>query len=325
MRSLRSSLLAACGVATQLILLHGPAKAQDGKTETGPAVTTPATDKRRETPTTFIPPRVGSEVLTPVPATATDPAPPGTRAERVDLPAAGRGAPAGAAGRPAAGAMPPNVPGVTPAASLPAGVQAAEGVIVGKVQKPGKDLQDEVIRISVDPTRNWSGYTTPGASAAVPASSERAKGNAGSPLDLVLTRRALSSLYTYARTPDGRPVADALNPNAPDIGRSRSGLTSTTVATPPLVSPMNFTMIKPGQFVAVQYRKAGDLNEVVSMAVIVTPTTPTTGTPNNTVTGGRSTGTPAGATGSAPGAATPKAGRVPRIPNVTVGGDSNPQ
>ena len=331
MRISRSRLFGLCGLAAQMMLLQVPARAQDGKTETGPAVTTPATNKRRETPATSVPPRVGSEVLNPVPATATDPAPPGTRAKRVDLPAAGRGAVGAAPGASVSGTMPSNVPGITQAANLPAGVQAAEGVIVGKVQKPGKDLQDEVVRLSIDPTRNWSAFGGTGAApATVPAGSERAKGDTEKALDLVLTRRALSSLHTYARTSDGRPVPDALNPNAPDVGRSRSGLTSTTVATPPLVSPMNFTMLKPGQFVAVQYRKSGNLNEVVSMAVIVTSATPATGTPNNTVTGGTGTGTvgsPA-RTNATPGSTTPKApstGRVPRIPNATVGADANPQ
>lgn len=330
MRTPRSGLLAACGVATQLILLHAPAQAQDGKTELGPAVTTPATNKRRETPATNVPPRVGSEVLTPVPATATDPAPPGTRAERVDVPAAGRGA----AGSPAAGAMPANVPGVTQAANLPAGVQAAEGVIVGKVQKPGKDLQDEVVRIAIDPTRNWSAFGGPaGASAAVPTRGERATGDDDKSLDLVLTRRVLSSLYTYARSPEGRVVADPLNPNAPDVGRSRSGLTPKTASASPMIAPMNFTMLKPGQFVSVQYRKAGGLNEVTSMAVIVTPSTPATGNDAPAITRPAGTGTGTGTatgtgTGAAPGATTtgvPKGARVPRIPNTTVGGDSNPQ
>ena len=252
MRIPRSCRLAAWGLAAPLLML-GSAVAQDGKQPVGPPTTTPATNKLREKVDTFDPPTVGSEVLTPVPATATDPAPPGTRAERVDLNNGAR--------RPAMARRGPNLPadlpGVDRAAPLPEGSQVAEGLIDGKMKTPGKDLPNEQIRFTLNPSRNWADYT---AKSAAPSASAK---DEAKPIDVVVTRK--THIYTYSRTPDGKIVPDASNPFAP---ASEAARTAPNVRVPHY-AVTNFTNLKPEQYVAVQYRTDGDLHVATSVAIIV--------------------------------------------------------
>ncbi len=327
--------LAAMGGILALTLTPELARAQDGNREVGPSVTTPRTNKNKAGTQTSSAPKVGSEVLTPVPATASDPAPPGTRVERVDTPGAAlkganpvRGGGAGAgAGTEAA----PNIPGMTPGSALPPGVMAAEGVIVDKIERPGKDLADEQIRLSIDPAHNWAEFAGPGSVPATDATKGKDDGGeTPKRIALVLTKR--SALTTFARTPEGEAVPDSANVAAPTEARSR--VTSNPTANVPrrIFSPTNFTVLKPGQFVAVQYRKAGGVNEVVAMSLIVRPTqvTPAPGSGAAPSTTGR-TGTAAGTgtgikAGTAPAGSAPATpARVPRVPAVPkgVGGTSS--
>ncbi len=250
MRIPQSCRLIAWGFAAPL-LMFGTADAQDGKQPVGPPTTTPATNKLRDNADTFDPPTVGSEVLTPVPATASDPAPPGTRAERVDL--------NGNAGRPnrAPSNQMAGIPGANPRATLPAGTEAAEGLITGDLARPGKDLPGEQIRFTMEPARNWADYA-----AKSPKSNTDAK-DAPKPVSVVVTRK--TKIYTYARTPAGRIVADGSNPYNPTTTNARSAANVRM----PMVSMTNFTNLKPEQYVAVQYRTAGNLNEATSVAIIV--------------------------------------------------------
>jgi len=214
---------------------------------------------------------------------------------------------------------------MTAASALPPGVMTAEGVIADKIERPGKDLADEQIRFSIDPTHNWAEFAGPGSAAAT----ESGKGKDGETpkrVALVLTKR--SALTTYARTPEGDAVPDPANTAAPTEARSRVTATPTANVTQRVVSPTNFTVLKPGQFVAVQYRKAGGVNEVVAMSLIVRPSSasPAAGAATGaapTATGrtGNGTGTGVAPAGNAP--ATPS--RVPRVPAVPkgVGGASS--
>jgi len=141
--------------ALALVLAPAWARAQDGQPPVGPPVTNPKTDKLLPREETSAPrPRTSADVLPPVPATAADPAPPGTRAVRVDDL---RGAPAGpgTAAQAAPGARP--VPGV----------MVAEGVVT-RIDPPGKNVAGELLRFAFDPAQDWSSYISLGPSAAPP-------------------------------------------------------------------------------------------------------------------------------------------------------------
>ena len=155
---------------------------------------------------------------------------------------------------------------------------AAEGVIVDKMMKPGKDLPDEQVRFALDPSRNWAEFNGPGAVAPAAAKGDADKGETPKSIELVLTKR--SALTTFARTPEGQAVADEANPAAPSESNGRVSTSPAAKRRSRVVSPTNFTVLKPGQFVAVQYRKAGDVNEVVALSVINRPSrvAPATGT-----------------------------------------------
>ena len=154
-RTLRRS--APWGLVFALSLAPLPAVAQDGQLPTGPKVTAPATnanetltDQGAETV-----PRVISDVLTPVPATAADPAPPGTRAVRVDGPVTAEGVPIGAvpdrqrAGQP-----------------MGRGIRTAEGVVVGLSAPENLDESDARLIVTIDPTISWDEHYGPGNSGA---------------------------------------------------------------------------------------------------------------------------------------------------------------
>src|SRR5262245_5055779 len=90
---MRSTRLARWGAALALALTPGLATAQDGQPPSGPPVTAPNTNARNPRIQTATPPaRTSAEVLQPVPATPSDPAPPGTRAVPAGSPAAAPGA-----------------------------------------------------------------------------------------------------------------------------------------------------------------------------------------------------------------------------------------
>jgi len=141
--------------ALALVLAPSWTRAQDGQPPVGPKVTNPKTDKlipREETSTPR--PRTSAGVLPPVPATAADPAPPGTRAVRVDDLRGAPAAPAGAA------------PAATGARPVP-GVMIAEGVVT-RIDPPGKNVPGELLRFAFDPSQDWSSYISLGPAAAPP-------------------------------------------------------------------------------------------------------------------------------------------------------------
>lgn len=147
--------IAQWGGTLALVLAPALAVAQDGQPPVGPPVTNPKTDKLLPREETSAPrPRTSADVLPPVPATAADPAPPGTRAVRVDDL---RGAPATPAGPGQA------APGARPAP----GVMWAEGVVT-RIDPPGKNVAGELLRFSFDPAQDWSSYISLGPSAAPP-------------------------------------------------------------------------------------------------------------------------------------------------------------
>lgn len=146
-------------------LMIGPtlALAQSGQPPTGPPTTAPlVNDDVKDRGTKTAPPRVTTEVLPPVPATASDPAPPGTRAVRVDLPAADPGTVPATV--PGAVRAPATVPAAAPAATIrrpTPGVQSVEGVVT-KVMPPGKELAEERKRFLLDPSQDWESFVTRG-------------------------------------------------------------------------------------------------------------------------------------------------------------------
>jgi hypothetical protein len=154
------------GVAGLIALGPALAMAQDGKSPDGPpAPGPPPTQEKVDTGRKVTtPPRDGADPLPPVPATATDPAPPGTRAVRVDVPGAGN--PATAPGRGAAGQN-DTVPGI--GRTAPKGMHDIEGVVV-RIRKPGTSLAGEQVRFVVNTTRDWREFYANGADDLIPAS-----------------------------------------------------------------------------------------------------------------------------------------------------------
>jgi hypothetical protein len=250
--------------------------------------------------------RLPEEVLPGVPATASDPAPVGTRSVRVDIP---RGVPVRGAVRPAN--RPPNR------------IEMIEGVVT-KLYRPGKDLPPETIRIRVDPARTWEDYTGGGSplaplpvngsappsvtSLAPPVTGgslapPRAAGTvrpAGppvaartpapprpgtstaqprtvaprtpAPIDLVLTARTY--VFAHARTPDGVDLYGVATHSTP---ADHTGLSDELATRDPAslararAQETNFTNIREGSFVFVRYHRVNNLNEASNVNLIELP------------------------------------------------------
>ncbi len=192
------------GVAFALSLAPLLAVAQDGQLPTGPKVTAPATnanetltDQGAETV-----PRVISDVLPPVPATAADPAPPGTRAVRVDGPVTAEGVPIGTvpdrqrAGQP-----------------MGRGIRSAEGVVVGLSAPENLDESDARLIVTIDPTISWDEQYGPGNSGA--ATTPSTLGAADDPV-VQETRQAADAAQEAAQAAKqaaqaAKQAADAVN------------------------------------------------------------------------------------------------------------------
>jgi len=289
--------LALVGAALALILAPVFASAQDGKSPVGPSTNAPETNKNNpanppggvESPR----PKRPEEVLPAVPATARDPAPPGTRSVRVDLPPAATAPASPATNR------------------LPRGIKVVEGVVT-KISKPGKDLTGETLRIRVNGARSWDDHilrTAQPKTANVRSAANDSAGavdNANS-VDIVLTRRTY--IFAHARTIDGVDLYGVATESSPDDHRARSDSTATHI---PVNSPgnradkeTNFTNIREGSYVLVRYRTTGNLNEATNVSLIEMPLNPPSRTDINT-----SGVNPAGRTvpGNVPGA--------PRVPTT---------
>ena len=325
--------------------------AQDGQPATGAPVTNPRTNSGVETgqtggsttPNTTVPggatgteksPRTTNDILSGVPETARDPAPPGTRGIRVDMPGAKTNTlpndKAGQPNQPSAGAA---------TARNQRGVHTAEGVVT-RIDKPGKTVQSEQIRFAFDPSQDWATYVDRGAMN-IPEDADRPKTkgevekaneqmhadhpDAPKVLEMVVSPR--SYLYTYARSAEGMDMYGAATSSSPDRYSSISGATERGLprngAAEAKPQPTNFTNIKEGSFVAVRYRKVGDVNEVLNLSLIEFPI-------NTRANGETPAGTNPGAIGPLGGPksstpATPSNVRIPTVPGQPVGGTALPR
>ncbi|HWE38302.1 MAG TPA: hypothetical protein VG406_17150 [Isosphaeraceae bacterium] len=216
------------GAACLIGLCPALAMAQDGKSPDGPTVPgpPPTQDKVDTGRKVTTPPRDGADPLPPVPATATDPAPPGTRAVRVDVPAAG---------------VSVNVPGrratdddTIPGIGRPAprGMHDVEGVVV-RIRKPGTSLAGEQVRLVVNTTRDWREFFENGAADLVPAS-ELKPASGRQPVGVPRTRARGTNTNTDTNTNDtprpvrvkpglrSVPVDDPQGQDAADVARRQT-------------------------------------------------------------------------------------------------------
>ena len=364
MRDIRRGRLALWGGTLILTLTPGLSRAQDGQQPVGPPVTEPRTNANKVNPAQPIsdaPPAGTTRTLPGVPATADDPAPPGTRGVRVD-PVIG---PDGAVGPTTTPAIPGarTATGVLPAAPAGApgamtgrapnskrampGISQVEGVVT-KLMKPGDDLAEERIRFTLDPAQDWTSYVQYGPEGlpnrgdgvdggkkiddqVQPAQADRAEAEAAGdqapdPIEMVLTRR--THVFTHGRTAEGYDVFGVNTLSSPGVETSRSGATLRPVDAAAAPTPASFTNIKEGSFLAVRYRKRGDVHEVLNVSLIEMPTietNPPTATEvgsatapgsipsTTTIPGAIQAGTPTPSPAAIPGA------RVPAVPATPSG------
>jgi len=290
--------LAPGAAAAALGLSASLATAQQGTTPPGPPVNRPETSRNDPTTGTVkSAPGSTQEVLPGVPATARDPAPPGTRGVRVDLPRnagpADGNRPAGATGNPAGQANPAMR------------IYTAEGVVT-RIDRAGKNINGELERFAFDPSQDWFSYTSRGVTGVPEKSADRPKTNSDikdanakqhedapdkpKVLEMAITKRTYT--YAMARALDGTDQYRATTAASPD---SSTSVTGTTRRVPTVADrqanagpkPSNFTNLKEGSFVAVRYRKVGDVNEVLNLTLIDLPlnsdgSEPTRGATNGT-------------------------------------------
>jgi len=337
------------GTLALLLGGSGVAFAQSGQPPIGPPVTDPVTNKNRTAPGELPAQRPLGAELPPVPETATDPAPPGTRGVRVD------GAQNGA--NPAAGRAPGQNPAQAggTAGRRASNIQVAEGVVT-RLDRAGKNINGELIRFAFDPTQDWHSYTNQGAQGvaskdaepardAKPARSADGNGEAtskveadakaalagveaankattvdtpkGDPqadpaqiLEMAVTSRTY--VYTHARAEDGTDMYGAATSASPVVTSPRTapgGVTSSGRVDQPL--PTNFTNIKEGSFVSVRYRKLGDVNEVLNLTLIEMPLNPdAAGGGTGRATGAGTAGAPGTAGTGATGTGTTGSGTI---------------
>ncbi|HEX8201784.1 MAG TPA: hypothetical protein VF590_15015, partial [Isosphaeraceae bacterium] len=299
-------------------LLIGPvaALAHSGQPPTGPPTTAPkVNDQVPDRGTKTAAPRVTSEVLPPVPATARDPAPPGTRAVRVDTPVpVDSASPAAAtvapgAGRVPAGAVAP-VPAAAPATAPVAaaahaapGVQVAEGVVT-KLLPPHKELAQERLRFVLDPSQDWNSFVSRGP-VGLPvrerttgrASQNEPRGDGASESSGRAGDRVVRTEPTEAGAEPGAPdqapglemavtqrtyvYAFARTPEGFDYYGGGTASAPEDARDPrfatPGPKPTNFTNVREGSFVAVRFRRTGDDYEVVNLSLIELPILPPAG------------------------------------------------
>ncbi len=292
-----------------MILASTPALAQDGQRRTGDPVDRPRTDKNiPRADTSNPPPETTNQILPPVPASLEDPAPPGTNAVPA-LPNAGRpGVPARpgqAAGRAVPGQQGRPIPGI----------RSVEGVVV-QINRTSKDdasqpgLQNELIRLTVDPSQTWTEYATvgpetPAEDKATPpdakksddkapiakavksvvkgvladdknpglTASERKPSNGPSQtgnVEVAVTNR--TRVFVHARSPEGINLYGAATISSPDTTPSGVGVTGHVPNRPrPAELATNFTNIKVGSFVSIRYRNVQGTNEAFNVNLIELP------------------------------------------------------
>jgi len=323
MQTLRLRRLVPFGGALVVGLSSVLAVAQDGAPPTGPPVTNPRTDRNNPIPPASTSPKNTSDVLPGVPATARDPAPPGTRGVRVDVPGGanvnvdpnlnqnGKGGVNRAAPRAVVGNS---------------RIITAEGVVT-RLDRAGKNVNGELERFAFDPSQDWNSYVNRGITGVPEKDADRPKTNSeikaanekqheDAPdrpkvMEMVITKRTY--VYTYARNSEGTDLYGVATSSSPDTTASRTGLTSRPRAVPTTNGPMptNFTNIKEGSFVAVRYRKVGDLNEVLNLTLIEMPVNAADGATTPGIGNGTGNGTGTGPA-RVPAGSTPA--RVPTVP-----------
>ncbi len=289
------------------ILAPGIATAQDGQGRTGDPVTGQRTNKENPRPNTSTPPRqTTGDVLPPVPASPSDPAPPGTRGVLVGP----DGAPlqAGDPGRNASGRR---------AADNRAGIRSVEGVVTA-VRSIGGDSGNTrgaatgpILQVWVDPAQDWADFATrgpvrqvgeadagaalaerAGADVADPpgdkagrdeqAESSRRRGEVNrervpegadgeerSDLPIVITSQ--TRMHVHARTPDGADLYNVGTYSSPSTRPSGVGVTGRLPARPAGPMETNVTNLRVGSFVTIRYRAVGDANEAVNVNLVELP------------------------------------------------------
>ncbi len=247
--------------------------AQDGSPP-GPPVTNPKTNLPGQADTAGGGTKAGNttaDILPGVPATRRDPAPPGTRAVRVDSPNAQVGSPGAVRGPATRGK-----------------VYTAEGVVI-RIDRAGKTLNGELERFAFDPSQTWSSYVDRGAQGVADKDDARPKTTAeekaanakqhedlpgrSDVMEMAISKRTYC--YTYARDAEGIDQYGAATSSSPGLASPRSGLSDRErFAAPSGPTATNFTNMKEGSFVAVRYRKVGDVNEVLNLTLIEMPLNP---------------------------------------------------
>ncbi|MBX6313903.1 MAG: hypothetical protein IRY99_13450 [Isosphaeraceae bacterium] len=175
---------------------------------------------------------------------------------------------------------------------------------------------------------------------------DETKGTNPRAIDLVLTRNAADSIFTFARTKDGRNLFGASTLSSPDLVNSRTGVTKRTITPPAVFAPStmplrtNFTNIKEGSFVAVQYTKVKGVNNVIALSLIEfplnepAPAPPASPAAPAPVPGAAPTPQPGAPAPGTPGTVAPRTSRageavpgvpyrVPRVPTQSGGGPQN--
>jgi len=245
----------------------GPARGQDGKPPVSPVT---QRENVRDGPA---PPRVKTpeQVLPGVPETASDPAPPGTRGVRVDLP-----------------------PGTPMPLMANQGVVVIEGVV--RRVEPGT-LNGETARLLIDPAQGWGSIA--GAARVAPATAEVdiSTGLSGTVREVVVPRIVPgqnAEVVAPVVTPPGEaaPKSAALKAEVPATGvrpaaginfsltpraaTARAGGTADGIdlsdgsVTPRAGSTFDATSlnIPSGSFVEVRFRTVAGRNEVLNVNVV---------------------------------------------------------
>jgi len=312
--------------------------AQDGQPPVGPPVTAPEVDRNAggDPAEAVRPPKAASpdEVLTPVAETPSDPAPFGTRG----VPAIGPRATTGRGVVPARTAR-----GARLNRQIGANVVYAEGVVT-RVRKPGPGAKNSRLMVTIDTTRNWQDHLTANLPGALPADEVAAEEAATAPgpktiraegvdapripalddggstedasgdrvVPLVITTR--THLYKFGRTNEGVDRYGLAMYDSPDVtADTPAGAVVATRRPARNAGMVDLAGIRPGAYVSVRYRRAGDTNEALNLSLI--EASPETSTEGVAPTGG----VVEGGTVNDPDAIFDHKPRVPRVPTSPSG------
>jgi len=315
--------------------------AQDGQPPVGPPVTAPEVNRNAggDPAEAVRPPQAASpdDVLAPVGESPNDPAPFGTRGVSAIPPGQrnGRAVPPARAAR-----------GARLSRQIGANVIYAEGVVT-RVAKPAAVAKNSRLMVTIDTTRNWEDHLTANLPGALPADQVAAETAATAPgpktiraegvgapgipaldgegstkdasgdrvVPLVITTR--THLYTFGRTNEGVDRYGLAMFDSPNVTADTP--VDATVATrrpARTAGRVDLANIRPGAYVSVRYRRAGEINEALNLSLIeASPATSTEGlAPTGGVVEGGTANDPEGIFDHTP--------RVPRVPTGS-GGNAN--